>query len=242
MLPSVPVAASNPYRGQVIGNGMQNDGVFSNLAAKPTVGNNEVDTDVPPSYDEAAADAAPLYWESAVFSQYGDDVFVDGLPVGNIINFVWNLMVSSAFQFVGFILTYLLHTLHAAKEGSRAGLGVTFMSYGYYMIPKGKLFGLTMKWAGGASLDANPKFEPIDPNVIDVDLSRVLEGSIDNYRSNLHEADTAPDEGQYFDENSAPLFAYCLVALGVFIFIKSLLDYQRAKQMEKVILQSPETV
>jgi len=33
------------------------------------------------------------------------------------------------FPFVGFILTYLLHTSHAAKYGSRAGLGLTLIQY-----------------------------------------------------------------------------------------------------------------
>lgn len=60
-------------------------------------------------------------------------VLVEGLPVGNIFSFLWNLMgkayciyqqticmlmillVSASFQLVGFMLTYLLHTTHAAK-------------------------------------------------------------------------------------------------------------------------------
>jgi hypothetical protein len=42
-------------------------------------------------------------------------------------------MISMSFQLVGFLLTYLLHTTHAAKNGSRAGLGVTLIQYGFYM-------------------------------------------------------------------------------------------------------------
>ncbi|GMM36547.1 Bsd2 protein [Saccharomycopsis crataegensis] len=236
---------SQSYHGQVMGNGLQNDGVFSNMMAKPTV-TQETTDDNPPSYEEAAADATPLYWESTVFSEYGDGVFVDGLPVGNIVNFVWNLMVSSAFQFVGFLLTYLLHTSHAAKEGSRAGLGITFMSYGYYMVPDGHWLSSSISsWRGGAH-DIDTKFEPVDPNNFDVDSNHVLEGSVDDFHSSIDGQDTSNTAStdyttSYFDENSTPIFAYGLVAVGVFIFIKSLLDYHRAKQMEKVILQSPST-
>ena len=58
---------------------------------------------------------------------------MDGLPVGSIFSFVWNAMISMSFQLVGFLLTYLLHTTHAAKNGSRAGLGLTLVQYGFYM-------------------------------------------------------------------------------------------------------------
>lgn len=91
----------------------------------------------PPSYEEAAADASPEYWESTMISpMYEDEVFVQGLPVGNIANFVWNALVTVAFQFVGFILCYLLHTSHAAKQGSRAGLGVNLIMYGWNLVPQ----------------------------------------------------------------------------------------------------------
>ena len=36
-------------------------------------------------------------------------------------------------QMVGFLLTYLLHTSHAARNGSRAGLGVTLIQYAFYL-------------------------------------------------------------------------------------------------------------
>jgi hypothetical protein len=41
------------------------------------------------------------------------------------------MLVSVAFNFLGFVLTYLLHTTHAAKYGSRAGLGITLIQYGW---------------------------------------------------------------------------------------------------------------
>lgn len=41
------------------------------------------------------------------------------------------MLVSISFQFIGFLLTYLLHTTHAARLGSRAGLGVTLIQFGF---------------------------------------------------------------------------------------------------------------
>ncbi|CAG8555774.1 1225_t:CDS:10 [Paraglomus occultum] len=110
------------------------DGVFSNLSAKPE-SETEKEDENPPPYEAAAADAAPPYWETTVITPgvNGDEVFVEGLPVGNFFAFVWNMLVSMSFQFVGFLLTYLLHTSHAAKNGSRAGLGITLVQYGFYL-------------------------------------------------------------------------------------------------------------
>jgi hypothetical protein len=75
------------------------DGVFANLAAKPD--NSEVPEgkyDEPlPSYETAAADAAPPYWETTIITpgMDTDEVYVDGLPVGNFFAFIWNAHISS---------------------------------------------------------------------------------------------------------------------------------------------------
>ncbi|KAI8883940.1 hypothetical protein K501DRAFT_218407 [Backusella circina FSU 941] len=117
-----------------------NDGVFSNMAAKPESMNNKVD-ETPPTYEEAAADATPPYWQTTIIAPagMGDMVLVEGLPVGNILSFFWNLLISASFQFVGFMLTYLLHTSHASKQGSRAGLGVSLVQTGFYIRSRGTL-------------------------------------------------------------------------------------------------------
>ncbi|KAI9321385.1 hypothetical protein BX666DRAFT_2017391 [Dichotomocladium elegans] len=111
-----------------------NDGVFSNMAAKPEREGDKLD-ETPPAYEEAAADATPPYWQTTIIAPpgMGDMILVEGMPVGNLFNFAWNLLVSASFQFVGFMLTYLLHTSHAAKQGSRTGLGITFVQYGFYI-------------------------------------------------------------------------------------------------------------
>ena len=60
---------------------------------------------------------------------------IENLPTGSIFSFLWNMLVSVSFQFVGFLLTYMLHTSHAARLGSRAGLGVTLIQFGFSMRP-----------------------------------------------------------------------------------------------------------
>lgn len=91
--------------------------------------------DAPPSYASAQADAVPPYWETTVHAPFSPnsigEMVIDSLPTGSVFSFCWNLLVSISFQFIGFLLTYLLHTSHAARFGSRAGLGVTLIQYGF---------------------------------------------------------------------------------------------------------------
>jgi hypothetical protein len=95
--------------------------------------------DAPPSYASAQADAVPPYWETTTIhlpsgmsaSSTPGEMIIEGLPTGTLFSFLWNMLVSISFQFVGFLLTFLLHTTHAAKFGSRAGLGVTLIQYGF---------------------------------------------------------------------------------------------------------------
>ncbi|KAJ9099462.1 hypothetical protein QFC19_006077 [Naganishia cerealis] len=207
--------------GQFIGHGT--DGVFRNLMAKPDTESNRIGQEQhPPSYEEAAADAVPEYWESTIISPiYEDEVFVEGLPVGNIANFVWNALVTVAFQFVGFVLCYLLHTSHAAKEGSRTGLGITFVFYGWNMVP-----------ANFGSLDAVPiRYQPTDPNLVDITHSLSIKGGkVDGYKSDIFQqnVDTEP-------HLKTPYFAYALIAFGLFMVLKSFVDYYRVKQIEHQI-------
>jgi Protein of unknown function (DUF2370) len=59
-------------------------------------------------------------------------MIVDDMPTGSLWVFTANCIISFFFQFVGFLLTYLLHTSHAGKYGSRAGLGITLIQFGFY--------------------------------------------------------------------------------------------------------------
>jgi hypothetical protein len=152
----------------------------------------------------------------------GDEVFVEGLPVGSVFSFVWNAMISMSFQLVGFLLTYLLHTTHAAKNGSRAGLGITLVQYGF-----------TMKGASSLSGPSDgpsdfPSTAPPDPNSHDFDPSAVA----------------PPNGGAQTPANSGisgnDWLAYGLMIVGWFILIKSISDFIKARRHEQLVLQSPD--
>ncbi|KAL4788215.1 hypothetical protein BJX76DRAFT_200714 [Aspergillus varians] len=198
-----------------------NDGVFANLAAKPERG--EKSEDLPPSYEEAAADATPPYWETTILAPgiSSDEVYVDGLPVGSIFSFIWNAMISMSFQLVGFLLTYLLHTTHAAKNGSRAGLGLTLVQYGFYMKGGGE----TRSDGGGS----DEHIKPPDPNSHSFDPNKVADGT-----------SSGEGGGGSVTISTSEWISYVLMIVGWFILIRAISDFLRARRHEQLVLQSPE--
>ncbi|CCD27382.1 Bsd2p NDAI_0K01910 [Naumovozyma dairenensis CBS 421] len=200
------------------------DGVFRNLTAKPEANDNaarENQNDTPPTYDEAAADMVPSYYGMDMSSEmYADEICIEGLPVGNIANLFWNIIVSTSFQFIGFLITYILHTSHAAKQGSRFGLGLTFIGYAYSMIPNN----VTSKVGKDKSLN---RLELSDPNSYDdLDLSSATAMSQDNFQSNL-------SHGMDEEKHPVPILAISVGLLGLFISIKSIIDYINVKKLER---------
>ncbi|KAF8461072.1 hypothetical protein BDZ91DRAFT_772929 [Kalaharituber pfeilii] len=209
---SAPARAVTPS-GRRIGNG--NDGVFANISAKPSVEEEEQ----LPSYEQAAADPPPPFWETTIMApgMAGDEVFIDGLPVGTFFAFIWNAMISMSFQLVGFLLTYLLHSSHAAKNGSRAGLGVTLIQYGFYMRsqPDDTVTGGTPP----------PEAEPSDPNNYQFDAA----------------GDTATEVAANTDTiTQNEWLSYIFMIVGWFVLIRAITDFLRARRTEAVILASPD--
>jgi hypothetical protein len=197
--------------------------VFSNLTAKPERGEAEKE-EQPPTYEQAAADAAPPYWETTILAPGlggPDEVYIDGMPVGSLFSFVWNGMISMSFQLVGFLLTYLLHSTHAAKNGSRAGLGITLIQYGFYM--KGATPSTAPPQMNGPDGYANPA----DPNTHDFDPNAVADGG-------------GSSNGSISDITGSEWIAYVLMVVGWFILIRSVSDYLRARRHEQLVLQSPD--
>lgn len=212
-----------PSSTRVYGGGSGSDGVFANLTAKPESG--EKIEEHPPTYAQAALDAAPPYWETTILAPgFGgsDEVYIEGLPVGSVFSFLWNGMISMSFQLVGFLLTYLLHTTHAAKNGSRAGLGVTLIQYGLYMRSSGKD-------GDGPGEDSYAGGTPQDPNSHDFDPNSLGSGA----------ATTAQGNGTVGAATSE-WFAYMLMIVGWFILIRAVSDFYRARKHEQLVLQSPE--
>ncbi|KAI9844925.1 MAG: hypothetical protein M1837_005211 [Sclerophora amabilis] len=206
--------------GRVHAPSMANDGVFANLSAKPEHG--EKGEERPPTYEQAAADAAPPYWETTILAPGvgPDEVFIDGLPVGSFFSFVWNGMISMSFQLVGFLLTYLLHTTHAAKNGSKAGLGITLVQYGFYM--KGA------KGGAGAGSDEPVYGEPTDPNSHDFDPS---DAAVQN-------ASGPGDSSSHMGNND--WLAYIFMIVGWFILIRAVTNFIKSRRHEQLVLQSPD--
>lgn len=181
------------------------------------------------TYEQAAADATPPYWETTILAPgtFGDEVFVEGLPVGSLFSFIWNAMISMSFQLVGFLLTYLLHTTHAAKNGSRAGLGITLVQFGFG-------FRSAVLNPGGSNNDTpSPGFDggvPNEPNSHDFDPDNVgSPGTSDGGMTPAASAVTGSD-----------WIAYGLMIVGWFILIKSVSDFIRARRHEQLVLQSPD--
>ncbi|CVL01588.1 related to metal homeostasis protein [Fusarium fujikuroi] len=217
--PAVPAPTPSGSRStRIVGGGSGSDGVFANLSARPERGNSDPEKDeLPPSYEQAAADAAPPYWETTILAPGmggPDEVYIDGMPVGSFFSFVWNGMISTSFQLVGFLLTYLLHSTHAAKNGSRAGLGITLIQYGFYMK--------------GVSEDEPPAMSgpdgyaaPPDPN-----------------SHNFKQGDVTDDD--LGSISGGEWLGYVLMVVGWFLLIKSVAEFLRARRHEQLVLQSPD--
>lgn len=193
------------------------------------------------SYEQAAADATPPYWETTILAPGvgPDEVFIDGLPVGSVFSFVWNGMISMSFQLVGFLLTYLLHTTHAAKNGSKAGLGITLVQYGFYM--KGSRPGAG---EGGSSGDSPYNGQPPDPNSHDFDPSTMagsnaavaVAAMADASNGNSSPSSRAALSGI----TTGDWLAYLLMIVGWFILIRAVSNFLKARRHEQLVLQSPD--
>ena len=123
-----------------------------------------------------------------------------------------------SFQLVGFLLTYLLHTTHAAKNGSKAGLGITFIQYGFYMRSRPDDVG----GSGGVT----PETVPQDPNNYQFDAGT---------GTDVNGGDSGSDS---ITQNE--WLSYIFMIVGWFVLIRALADYMKARKTEALILASPE--
>ena len=171
----------------------------------------EVQKEVPPSYAQAQADAVPPYWETTIHAPSAantpGDVIIDSLPTGSLFSFLWNMLVSISFQFVGFLLTYLLHTTHAAKLGSRAGLGITLIQYGFAMRGRGDGFGEQDEWNNWKAEEPRPTFSTA--------------AEADEYYKNLNftmasPTQTTPSEDSYLvGDATSEWLSFLLMTIGM---------------------------
>lgn len=243
----------------VVGGGVMNDGVFANVTAKPsraiqiTDGDNthfvpeETQKDAPPSYASAQADAVPPYWETTIHAPSANagpgDVMIDALPTGSLFSFLWNMLVSISFQFVGFLLTYLLHTTHAAKLGSRAGLGITLIQYGFAMRGRAEEWSRETSdvdsW-GWQSPDSQPNtaLAPVptfgtaaEANEYYKQLNQTMWPSSVPIPPNTEPVSVLGDA-------TTEWLSFFLMTVGWFVLLTSLLSFWRVKRWERGILSS----
>ncbi|KIK67992.1 hypothetical protein GYMLUDRAFT_155118 [Collybiopsis luxurians FD-317 M1] len=237
-----------------IGGGIGNDGVFANVTAKPSrpvtiqegdetyVIPEDARNDAPPTYASAQADAVPPYWETTVHAPFAPDsigeMIIDSLPTGSLFSFLWNMLVSISFQFVGFLLTYLLHTTHAARLGSRAGLGITLIQYG---------FALRAKLEGGGIGEENPWEEtwrigedkpnfPTAAEASSSDFYKSYNSSLGNNSSTT--GLTEEQTSMYVADATTEWLSFFLMTVGWFILLTSLLGFWRVKRWERNIVAS----
>ena len=163
-----------------------------------------------------------------------DEVYFEGLPVGSLFSFVWNAMISMSFQLVGFLLTYLLHTTHAAKNGSRAGLGITLVQYGFYM--RGS------RTVSPSDPSSDPSYgQPPDPNSHDFDPSSISnEAATAAAAAALAASQESLSSSSLSSLASSDWFAYILMIVGWFILIRAVSDFFKARRHEQLVLQSPD--
>ena len=163
-----------------------------------------------------------------------DEVYVDGLPVGSLFSFAWNGVISMSFQLVGFLLTYLLHTTHAAKNGSRAGLGITLVQYGFYVK------GSSSRRGGGEPPAAAAQYEqPQDPNSHSFDPSAVASSGAAAAVA-AGQAGNAVATGHGGGFPASEWFAYMLMIAGWFVLIRAVTDFIKARRHEQLVLRSPD--
>lgn len=142
-------------------------------------------------------------------------------------------MISMSFQLVGFLLTYLLHTTHAAKNGSRAGLGITLVQYGFYMR-SGR-----SSSTPAANVNESVYVPPQDPNSHDFDPSQLSSSAGAATNAAMNQASQAASASTSSGVNSDWL-AYGLMIVGWFILIRAVSDFFKARRHEQLVLQSPD--
>ena len=155
-------------------------------------------------------------------------MIIDHLPTGSVFSFLWNLLISISFQFVGFLLTYLLHTTHAARFGSRAGLGVTLIQYGFALRTKSEedMNGngwLTVgggPYSNGAQEDAAPARPTFGTKEEAEEYYRKLNITMVNgMPSGTIPGATMDDMNSVANEATTDWLSFFLMTIGAFFFV-----------------------
>ncbi|KAJ7276525.1 hypothetical protein B0H12DRAFT_1041615 [Mycena haematopus] len=232
-------------RNQVIGN--NNDGVFANVVATSTATPQDDDSsylvpedtraEPPPSYASAQADAVPQYWETTVHAPFASGVagemIIDSLPSGTLFSFLWNMLVSISFQLIGFLLTYVLHQTHAARLGSRAGLGITLIQYGFALRSRVEASEEESGTAWSAWANPPPAFASA------AEAAAYYNGSsADALAAGGPTSLTQEQANEIVADATSEWLSFFLMTIGWFILLTSVLGFWRVKRWERGVLAS----
>ncbi|KAJ7844364.1 hypothetical protein B0H14DRAFT_3455592 [Mycena olivaceomarginata] len=222
-----------PLASGVHGGGIENDGVFANVMAKPqrarTIRTEDGEIHMVPEdhQKEAPPTLSPRTGRRPCMRQgmdLGSDMIIDDLPSGSVWVFLVNMFISFFFQFVGFLLTFLLHTSHAAKYGSRAGLGLTLIQYGFYSR------------AGGVNdpeTDEAPDWPTLTPNAVSAQAEPSSSADVPQ-----------PDAGDITlgGVSSRDWLSFLLMTVGWFLLLSSFIGFWRIKRWESSIRASSQPI
>ena len=228
--------------GRIIGGGTDNDGVFSNVAAKPSSHTTPVmnadgnihlvpedsfaQKESPPSYADAQLDQAPSYnaVTTTIVVPDGETGASGAEETGGVATFLMHALISFFFQFIGFVMTHMMAVNHAGRCGSRAGLGATFIQFGLY-------------------LRSNPEEDGADVvNIIGGLDAGSGSGTI------TATSDGAPSYPPPASDDSVSMspaarewLSFFFMTTGWFILLHSTVSFWRAKRWERVINESTQS-
>jgi hypothetical protein len=160
-------------------------------------------------------------------------MIIDSLPSGTLFSFLWNMLVSISFQLIGFLLTYVLHQTHAARLGSRAGLGITLIQYGFALRSRVEASEEESgnSWAGWAN--PPPTFATA------AEAAAHYNGSAaDALASGGPTALTQEQANEIVADATSEWLSFFLMTIGWFILLTSVLGFWRVKRWERGVLAS----
>jgi len=129
---------------------------------------------------------------------------------------------------IGFLLTYLLHTSHAARFGSRAGLGVTLIQYGFALRNR--------------ISSSDGTVDKSDWNDWSADSSSGFDGRHNHHHaSNITQGSpmgnmTEEQAHLIFQSATTEWLSFLLMTIGWFILLTSLFGFWRVKRWERGVL------
>jgi len=121
--------------------------------------------------------------------------------------------------------SYLLHTTHAAKFGSRAGLGITLIQYGWAL--RNRAESIDASYQEGLSEESRPTAA----------IPSIPESTTWGNDS-LAAAIGAPTDSYVLGESAAAWLSFTLMTIGWFLFLSSFLGFWRVKRWERGVLRA----